>query len=316
MGSRRADGSGVKGVAVAGPDGGRRHSRRSVLLATASGLGVSVVAGGIATDTLPVGPAMHRTLGVASGPEPRPGRFRVERVYSAARGREVDLVTMLPTSSPRAGLPMALFLHGRGGSARAAAPSGLLRQLATDVARRAVPAFGFVAVDGGDHYWHENRPGDDPMRMLLEEVPRWLRDRGLGGADGSPFAAAGVSMGGFGALLYARRRVERGRPPAAVAALSPALITTWAEMSKRRAFSGMREWLALDPLRHVEALADVPTAVWCGTDDGFIPGVRRFIALARPEIGYTARGGHGDGFYRTVLPSLVRFLGRYLPATP
>lgn len=302
--------------------GGRREwarrwlSRRSVLIAGVSGVGVAGLAAGTATGTLPFSAALQRTLGVASSsPATQLGVARVERVYSAARGREVDLVTILPTKSPPAGMPMSLLLHGLHGNARRAAPTGLLKQLSSDVARKAVPPFGFVAVDGGDDYWHRNHDGDDPMAMLLEEVPVWLRRRGLGGADGVPFACTGISMGGFGALLYARRRAERHIPPAAVAALSPALITSWQEMRKRNAFHDALDWGSMDPLRHIDALRGVPTGIWCGTEDSFLPGVRRYIAQARPAVGHTARGKHGDPFYRTVVPGVIGFVGKHAPRT-
>jgi hypothetical protein len=179
------------------------------------------------------------------------------------------------------------------------------------VARGAVPAYGFVAVDGGDSYWNEHQPGDNPMAMLLEEIPRWLRERGLGGKDGLPFACTGLPMGGFGALLYARRRLERRQPPAAVAAL--ALITSWPEMSKRHDFHDAADWSSMDPLRHVDVTKSIPTGVWCGTEDEFIGGVRNFIAGDRPAVAYLARGRHGDQFNRTVVPSVVSFLGKHVP---
>ncbi|MDT8914539.1 alpha/beta hydrolase-fold protein [Amycolatopsis sp. PS_44_ISF1] len=292
----------------------RGVSRRSVVIAGAAGLGVAGLAVGTATGAVPFSPALQRVLGVASStPVTQLGSTRVERVYSAARGRQVDLVLILPSKKPPRGLPMSLMLHGLHGNARTAAPSGLMKQLASDVARKAVPAYGYVAVDGGDNYWHQVHPGDDPMAMLLEEVPQWLRARGFAGEDGLPFACSGVSMGGFGALLYGRRRVERRQPPQAVAAVSPALITSWPEMAKRHIFTGSTDWANLDPLRHLDALRDVPTALWCGTEDSFITGVRRYIAATHPAIGYTAKGRHSDTFFHSVVPSLVSFVGKHRP---
>ena len=132
------------------------------------------------------------------------------------------------------------------------------------------------------------------------------------GEGGMPFACAGISMGGFGALLYARRRAERATRPAAVAAISPALITTWQEMSSRNAFRDAADWASMDPLKHVETLAGVPVGVWCGVEDPFVEGTRKFIAAAKPEIGYTGPGGHADSFYRRVAPDVIGFLGRRL----
>ncbi|WP_326960143.1 alpha/beta hydrolase [Amycolatopsis sp. NBC_01286] len=297
-------------------DARRWLSRRSVLIAGASGVAVAGLAAGTATGKLPFSQALQRALGVASSnPTTQLGSTRVERVYSAARGRMVDLVFLLPSKTPPRGLPMSLMLHGLHGNARSAAPTGTLKQLSSDVARKAVPAYGFVAVDGGDNYWHQVHPNDDPMAMLLEEVPQWLRARGFAGDTGQPFACTGVSMGGFGALLYTRRRVERRQPPAAVATLAPALITNWPEMEKRHIFTGMEDWVSLDPLRHIAETASVPNAIWCGTEDSFITGVRRYVDAAHPAVAHTAHGKHGDTFNKTVVPSLVSFLGKHVPRT-
>lgn len=281
---------------------GRGLTRRAFMIAGASTAGAAGA-----------GAVLGRTVGDdAPAPSAQPGSTKIERVYSAARGREIDFITFLPPNPP-VGVPMSLLLHGLHSSARYAAPTGLLECLVADVQNRVTPPFGFVAVDGGDSYWHENQRGDDPMAMLLEEVPRWLAARGLGGAAGSPFAATGESMGGFGALLYARRRVERREPPAAVATLAPALITSWQEMSKRGAFHDAADWSSMDPLLHVEELRNVPTAIWCGTEDDFITGARKYFAEAHPAIAYTAPGVHGDSFNRTVVPSVVGFLGKHVP---
>ena len=292
----------------------RRFSRRSVLIAGASGLGIAGFTAGTATGALPFSGAVQRALGVTSTtPVSQLGVAKVERVWSQARGREVDLVMLLPSKSPPPNLPMSLLLHGLHGRARTAPPTGTLAELGSQVARRAVPPFGLVAVDGGDDYWHENHRGDDPMGMLLDEIPQWLRRRGLGGADGRPFAVTGMSMGGFGAMLYARRLAERGIPVGALALLAPALMLSWAEMAKRDAFHDEADWASMDPLKHLEATAGIPTGVWCGTEDAFIQGVRQYIAAARPAVAYTARGKHGDSFNRTVVPSVVSFLGSHVP---
>ncbi|GAA2994631.1 alpha/beta hydrolase [Actinokineospora diospyrosa] len=284
--------------------GKARVSRRSLLVAGAAGATTAGIALGAASGTLPVLNALAETLG---GVDPV---IRTERVRSAARGAEIDLVTILPEERPDRNLPVCLFLHGLRGNARRAAPTGLARTLAKRVADGSLPPFAFVAVDGGDNYWHENHVGDNSMGMLLEEIPRWLAQRGLAP---QPFACAGVSMGGFGALLYARRRNELGRPLNAVSAISPGLLMSWREMSTRRAFKNNLEWASLDPLRNVEKLGQTPVGIWCGTEDHFIEGTRKFIRLARPEVAYTGPGGHGDSFYRGVVPSVLDFLGKHAP---
>jgi S-formylglutathione hydrolase FrmB len=291
----------------------RRMSRRSMLVAGTAGLATAGLVIGSATGVIPLADLVGDVLGTADTPDVGPnGYTKVERVYSRQRQREVDMVTILPTSTPSKNLPVCLMLHGLHGRARAAAPTGMAKQLVTSVAAGTVPPFAFVALDGGDNYWHENQKGDNSMAMLMEEVPQWLKARGLGDANGVPFACAGISMGGFGALLYGRRRHEAGHPTQAIAAISPGLLTSWREMSTRKAFKDTADWAAMDPLRNIDRMGKVPVGIWCGTEDHFIDGARKFIKLARPEVAYTGPGGHGDGFWRGIVPSVLAFLGKHV----
>jgi S-formylglutathione hydrolase FrmB len=283
-----------------------KYSRRTLLaaigaaIATAAGVATYVSSSEATEQQIATADGMRSTT--AAKPT-----IRFERVYSAARHREVTLAFYLPTGANPRGLPMSILLHGLHGDARHASVGDLAEVLTSAVAKGSVPAFGFVAVDGGDNYWHEYMPGDDPMAMLLDEIPQWLKERGYG----EPFAVTGVSMGGFGALLYARRRAERGDPIAAAAAISPGLITTWPEMAKRHAFKDEAEWASLDPLRHLESTGPTALGVWIGDRDRFIEGTRRFMRDVRPEVATVKPGGHDDGFYRKVTPDVVQFLAKY-----
>jgi S-formylglutathione hydrolase FrmB len=291
----------------------RRMSRRSVLVAGTAGLATTGLVLGSATGVIPVAQMVGDVLGVSSsdvGPE---GITRIEPMYSHQRHRNVDMVTILPSKTPPKNLPVCLLLHGLHGSARKAAPTGLAQKLATEAAAGKIPPFALVALDGGDNYWHENQRGDNSMGMLLEEVPKWLAARGLGDANGMPFACAGISMGGFGALLYGRRRHEAGHPAQAIAAISPGLLTSWREMSTRKAFKDTADWAALDPLRNTDKMGKVPTGIWCGTEDHFIEGARKYIKLTKPEVSYTGPGTHGDAFYRGIVPSVLAFIGKHTP---
>jgi S-formylglutathione hydrolase FrmB len=292
----------------------RRMSRRSMIVAGTAGLATASLVLGTATGVIPVTDMVADVLGVSTPPEiGADGITKVERVFSQQRNRNVDMVTILPTNNRPKQLPVCLLLHGLHGNARRAAPTGLAQKLVTEAAVGTIPPFALVALDGGDNYWHENQRGDNPMGMLLEEVPQWLKARGLGDANGVPFACAGISMGGFGALLYGRRRQEAGRPAQAIAAVSPGLLTSWREMSTRKAFKDTTEWAALDPLRNTDKMGKVPTGIWCGTEDHFIEGARKYIKLAKPEVAFTGPGTHGDAFYRGIVPSLLAFVGKHAP---
>ena len=84
-------------------------------------------------------------------------------------------------------------------------------------------------------------------------------------------------------------------------------------MAKRHIFTGIQDWTALDPLRHIDETKSVPNGIWCGTEDPFITGVRRYIDAAHPAVAHTAHGKHGDPFNRTVVPSMISFLGKHVP---
>jgi S-formylglutathione hydrolase FrmB len=272
---------------------------RRAVLATGAAT-IAGVAVGAATGTL------TRLVGAAGQRVPEPV-VRAERVYSVARGREVRLVTVLPIEMPIKDLPVCLFLHGLRSTAAGAIPASVVNLVVRSVAHDRIPPFALVAVDGGDSYWHQNRPGDDPMRMLLAELPAWLRARHLG----SVFAASGFSMGGFGSLLYARRRAERGDALRGAVAVSPGLME-WSEMRKRGAFRDEREWAGLDPRNNVGALGGTSVAVWCGAQDAFAAGTREFISAARPRIGRILPGRHDGRFQDVVAEDQVEFLGDVL----
>lgn len=267
---------------------------------TAGAAGLALTGGGL----MPL-------LGASGGGGAAPASYlslrSVDRVRSRARGRSVNLVTMLPNDDVPESLPVCLVLHGLGGDAVSTDKYGFDARLVSETALGTIPPFALVAVDGGDNYWNQVRPHDDPMEMLLNELPVWLRERGLAER---PFACAGVSMGGFGALHYARMRAERWAPVQATAVVSPALITSWSVMRTRQIFPSREAWEALDPLRHPDAIGDSALGVWCGKSDPFVTGTRRFISMTQPSVAYLGPGGHTADFVSGVADDVVRFLGR------
>jgi S-formylglutathione hydrolase FrmB len=286
--------------------------RRALLLGgLGAGLGVVGIGAGVVTDVLPGGPTLRRALGMTGPdgavPDAPAGPVHTERERSAARDTDVDVITMTPEGVDPKGLPVCLVLHGRGGTARSWLDLGLPRFL-TAAHRSGVPPFAVLAVDGGkDSYWVASRSGDDPQRMLTEEVPGWLAKRGL---RKSPCGVLGISMGGFGALNYVRR--QRGTPVAAL--LSPALFRTWAEASSRGVFPDSGLWEAKEPLRHISEIKGVPLGVWCGTEDSFITSTRSLIDAAHPAMAAISSGAHEAAYWLRVLPDALRFVGAHLGA--
>ncbi|MEV4559205.1 alpha/beta hydrolase-fold protein [Kitasatospora sp. NPDC049285] len=290
---------------VVAPRVGHGSGRRRFLGALAlAALGTGAVGGAMVEDVLPGGVRVRRALGLTGDdgtvPDVRPGPVRTETRHSAARGRDVRLVVIDPPGGGGSALPVCLALHGRGSSAEGFLGLGLPQFLAAAVAA-GVPPFRVVAVDGGDAtYWHP-RGGDDPMRLLTTELPGWIAEFGLP----APSRALGISMGGSGALQYARARGGL----AATALLSPALFRSWPDARTVDAYQDEADWRAHEPLQHLDALPGAGrTAVWCGTEDPFCPAARELAGHVAET--HFPRGEHTDGFWRRVLPAALELVGR------
>jgi S-formylglutathione hydrolase FrmB len=301
-------------------DRSRRLNRRNLLL---GGGGIALAVGGFvasaATGVIKLNPTLSHTID-ALGDVPQPTTTAVApvrlvttsvaSVYSPTRGANLNLVSFLPADIAPGKLPVCLLLPGLPGDPRRAMP-GLSAALSAEAAGQGGKPFAVVALDGGQDCWHQQRPGADPMDVLVDELPAWLAAHGFTGA---PVLTAGIGMGGFDALLYARRRNEHGDPVRAVAAIAPGLSSTWPEASSRHTFQDEAQWAELDPLRHVSALGRTAVGVWCGDRDPNVAAIREFVKLAHPQVADIGRPGHGAGSFRAMLAGALRFLGANLPA--
>jgi pimeloyl-ACP methyl ester carboxylesterase len=171
----------------------------------------------------------------------------------------------------------------------------------TAAVRDGVPPFAVAAVDGGGTYFVAHDEKDDPQRMLVEELPGWLDDRGLP----APTAVFGISMGAFGALRFVRNRPDLH----AVAVIGPALFRSWADASARGVFRDERQWAANEPLRHTDAIAGEKLGVWCGTDDPFIDSARELVDRTHPKVVAIGPGVHENPYFVRVTPEVMHFIG-------
>lgn len=233
------------------------------------------------------------------------GTFR-----SAARNRTVGYTIGYPPGHrPGAALPLIVMLHGEGGD-HAHALAGLTPAQAVALRSGGKPLtpMALVTVDGGTGYWHA-RPGDDPMRMITEELIPMCRQRGLGRAR---IGAMGISMGGYGALLLAEKHPGL---VAAVAAISPAIWTTYsqARAANATAYTSAADFAANDAVTHATALARTPVRVASGYDDPFSPGVRALArVLPRGTVTRFGRGCHDGSFFSAQEPPSLAFLAARL----
>ena len=234
--------------------------------------------------------------------------------YSAARRRTVGYtIAYPPRHHPGDELPLVVMLHGYGGShADALAGMSPAQGLALKAGGRPLAPMAMVTVDGGDGYWNPH-PGDNPMAMVIDElIPRCQR-LGLGRPP-RRIAALGISMGGYGALLFAEKYPHL---IAAVAAISPAIWTSYAQARQANpaAYASAAAFAANDAVTHAAALGRRPVRIASGYGDPFYPG--RPGARARPSAPGLAvvdfgPGCHDGSFFAAQEPPSLAFLASHL----
>ena len=231
---------------------------------------------------------------------------------SKARNRSVGYIIGYPYGYELgSALPLVIMLHGFGGN-HASALYGMSNSqaVAMQIGGQSLPPMALVTVDGGGGYWTPH-PGDDPQAMVMNELIPLCQSRGLGSTP-HQIAVMGTSMGGAGALLFAEKFPETFT---AVAAISPAIWTTYAEAHKANsgAYASAVEFSANDVVTHASALTGLPVRIASGVDDPFHPGVESLLnVLPRGAVVDLATGCHTDPFFESQQPPSLAFLGRHL----
>ncbi|EIV96303.1 putative esterase [Frankia sp. QA3] len=242
---------------------------------------------------------------VAASPDPPigPAVVTTTTFTSAARRRSVTMVTVAPAGGGR-GLPVCLVLHGRGDDARRAVGLLGLDSLLPAAIGAGVAPFAVVTVDGGTAYWHRRASGDDPEAMILDEVRPRLAAAGLRTAR---MAVLGWSMGGYGALLLARRHPDL---VVAAAASSPAMWRSYGA-SAPGAFDSATDFAA----HRILGTAPAPGVAYridCGDADPFAAVSRQAVADLRPQEHSLGPGGHTPAYWRAAAPAQLAFVGAAL----
>jgi enterochelin esterase-like enzyme len=275
--------------------------------------GVELVSHGV----LPGQAALDSLDGACSVPAPllaysRPGPSFSGTFYSAARRRPVGYTIAYPPGH-RAGdqLPLVVMLHGYGAS-HASALSGMspAQALAVKADGRPLAPMAMVTVDGGNGFWTPH-PGDNPMAMVIGELVPLCQRRGLGRPP-HRIGTMGISMGGYGALLFAEKYP---RLISAVAAISPGIWTSYdqAKAADPGAYASAAAFSANDTITHAAALAGIPVRVAAGYDDPFYPGVQTLArSLPAGAVVDFAQGCHTDPFFLEQQPPSLAFLAGHL----
>jgi enterochelin esterase-like enzyme len=299
-----------------------RWTRRGVLL-TAFGSVAAIVGAGvtgvelISHGVVPGKQALDELEGACSIAAPAlrftgAGISRSSSFYSSARQRRVGYTIAWPPGHPPGSpLPLIVMLHGYGAN-HTNALSGMTaaQAVALEIDDSPLPPMAMVTVDGGGGYWNPH-PGDDPMAMVISELIPMCQGLNLGRSP-MQIGTMGISMGGYGALLFAEKYPELIR---SVAAISPAIWTTYdqSHAANRGAFASASAFASADVITHAAELSNTPVRVASGNDDPFHPGVLSLSEkLPRGATVELSKGCHtGPFFLSQELPSL-RFLGTHL----
>lgn len=295
-------------------------TRRRMLTLGLAPAAVLAVGGGaelVSRGALPGRSILERLDGACSVVGPRleyssPGPSFSGTFYSAARRQPVGYTIAYPPGHRRGDeLPLVVMLHGYGGShADALAGMSPAQALALKAGGRTLPPMAMVTADGGGGYWNPH-PGDDPMAMVIDElIPRCQR-LGLGRPP-RRIATLGISMGGYGALLFAEKYP---RLIGAVAAISPAIWTSYAQARQVNpgAYASDAAFARGDAVTHAAALGRHPVRVAVGYSDPFYPGVQALArVLPAGAVVEVGSGCHDGSFFTAQEPPSLAFLAAHL----
>jgi pimeloyl-ACP methyl ester carboxylesterase len=295
--------------------------RRTLILGSAAvvgcaALGVAGVYELAEHGVIPGKGVIDRHLGrcnaaVPAIPAGLPASTRVDGAFpSVRRGRSVGYqIAYPPGFGTDAKLPVAILLHGFGGTALAELEGSRYPDYLTMAIQAGTRPYALAAVDGGGGYWHPH-PGDDPLGMIFEEFLPLLGARGL--SIDRP-AVLGTSMGGFGAMLCGLTQPGRF---AAVVASSPAFWRSYAEARSVNpgSFESAADWAQYgDMMSRAADLSRLPLHIYVGRSDPFEPAIAALRdRLADPSVVAISTGCHDNSLWRHYAPEQLRLIGAAL----
>lgn len=252
-------------------------------------------------------------------------------VRSKVLGREVKYAIYLPDgydTSDRS-YPVLYLLHGMGDDYRAWSQQGELQAIADRTVADGTATPMIIVMPDGARTWYVNRYDgkvdyeDMFFGELVPHIEKTYRTR----PEKEYRAIAGLSMGGYGSLLYALRRPEMF---AAACSLSAAVFTDEELKERGGAFPQLFTelfgpgivtdyWEKNSVLGLAAAMQDdrkgaVRFRIDCGDDDFLYRGNSALHVLMRdrgiPHEYRVRDGGHSWTYWRTGMPEILAFVSQ------
>ncbi len=237
--------------------------------------------------------------------------------HSAALNREMPYRAILPAKiAPNQKLPVLYLLHGGGGSFRDWSNY-------SDIAGYAERGLILVMPEGNSSYYTNSadRPQDRYEDYIVQDLIADVEQRFPAATDRAHRAIAGVSMGGFGAVVLALKHPDLfifagGMSSALDVPSRPFSIKRVGQYRQHSSIFGpwgSQSRRASDPFVLVRSVdpAHVPYLfLTCGDLEGLLPTNRRFAAtLQARHFNYefhTVSGGHDWNQWSRNVPALMK----------
>lgn len=256
--------------------------------------------------------------------------------YSMAAGEEINYTIYLPpdySTSPD-GFPVLFLLHGLGGNENSWIEDFSVHRVTDSlIADGAIPSIIIVMPDGRRSYYINDVRNDFPYEsVFIQEFIPFI-DSMYRTKKGKPFRIiGGLSMGGFGTLIYCIR--YPGYFSAAIA-LSAAVRTDSMIINEKadkysQNFSPIfgdsiqqykqltHHWIENNPIymvsRHPDSLRTISWYFDCGLSDYLLPGNEALhdllITHKIPHEFHIRSGGHERAYWKAALVPALLFAGR------
>jgi putative tributyrin esterase len=245
------------------------------------------------------------------------------RFYSNALGREMPYRIIFPTKlSAGKKLPVLYLLHGGGGGFRDWSNY-------SDVAGYAEKGLILVMLEGNSSYYvnSADHPRDRYEDYITRDLIADVEGKFPAATGRANRAIAGVSMGGFGALVLALKHPDLfgfagGLSSALDVPSRPFSIKRLGQWRQHRSIFGPKggqHQRENDPLTLVRSAAPENTPYFfltCGDQDGLLPTNRQFAALLQQRHFkhefHTSPGGHDWNQWNSHVPALIDSLTKHL----